>query len=84
MTTAVKTIPVAFVCDAPEADLPVICQCMEGGCVCRRVDPQLNYRTSSLLICQRCCEDRHVYPRHKHVYRCECGKAMNGGTDAND
>lgn len=53
---------------------PVICQCSENGCVCRRRDPELDYRTSSLLICQPCCLGRHVWPRHKHVYRCECGK----------
>ena len=77
MTTARKTIPVAFVCDTPEADLPVTCQCVEGGCVCQRVDPELNYRTSVLLVCLRCVEGHHVYSRHKHEYRCECGKPLS-------
>lgn len=58
------------------ASLPVVCECMDDGCICQRVDPELDYRTSSLLVCQRCCEGHHVYARHKHEYRCECGKVL--------
>lgn len=71
------TIPVVEQVDPEpaEATSPVLCQCMESGCVCVRLDPELDYRTSSWLVCQACCENRHVWSRHKHVYRCECGRS---------
>lgn len=48
-----------------EEDVPVTCRCSAPGCVCERVDPELNWSTSSLLVCQECCLERHRYARHK-------------------
>lgn len=68
----------SFGLDSPwlaEEDVPVTCRCSAPGCVCERVDPELNWNTSSLLVCQECCLERHRYKRHRHVFRCEsCGK----------
>lgn len=56
-------------------DVPVTCRCSAPGCVCERVDPELSWATSSLLVCQECCLERHRYARHRHEFVCrECGK----------